>query len=223
MRKIGILGGSFDPVHLGHAAVAALALRELGLDAVYFEPNRIPYYRGPARAGDADRLAMLRLAAEDLPGTGVSDFELRREGFTSTAAVLAELARRDPGTARVFILGTDSFLNLHTWRDYRSILRNAHLAVFRRPGCPFDPAALPDGLRELYARHRRDGREIAGTAGGIFVMDNPETDASSTEVRRLLAAGSPRARALLPEKVAAYIAAKGLYRGDGGTPGASGA
>ncbi len=210
--RIAMLGGTFDPVHLGHLR-SAVELREaLALDRVHMVPASVPPLRGEPRVAPEQRLALLRLGIGDTPGLVADPRELQREGPSWSADTLASLRGEYGGEARlVMALGHDAFLRLAEWRDPERLFALAHLVVVDRPD--FE-AALPAELRALI-----DGREVgdgealmARPAGGLLRLSLPSRMAiSATEVRRRLAEGRS-VRYLLPEAVEHYLLEHALYR-----------
>ena len=164
-RRIGILGGRFDPIHRGHLATAAAAQRRLQLDRVLMLPSRLsPHRKRPAGASGDDRLAMVALAAHDHPSFEPCDLELTGEAPSYTATTLHRLHERGhPRTSLFFIVGADAFADIADWHDYPRLLDAAHFVVVSRPGHPV--AALPDALPALRPRLRPVTND-AGPGGG---------------------------------------------------------
>lgn len=195
--RLGILGGTFDPIHVGHVTIAREALGCAGLDRLLLVPARVPPHKHAASADAEDRLAMCRLAAADLPAVEVSDLELRRDGPSYTVDTLEALHDSRPDTELLLILGWDAARLLPAWRRPKRVLELARLVLFRRPGV----AGPTDGdLTDL-------GIDPARVL--LCEFETPEVDA--TEIRRRAALGESLA-GLVPEPVAAYIGAHGLYR-----------
>lgn len=190
--RLGIFGGTFDPVHVGHLAIARAALEAVPLDRVLFVPaRRSPLKdRGPF-AGEADRLAMLQLAIADEPRFAVLDDELEREGPSYTVDTIDRLAGEDE---LFLILGSDALIDFPRWREPERIARLATLLVADRPGAPL-PA--PDAR--------------------VRVFDAPRLDISSRELRARAARGRSL-RYLVPEAAWRHIEARGLYRAEGPSP-----
>lgn len=189
--RIGVLGGSFDPPHVGHLALARAAARQLGLDRVLLVPAwAAPHKPGGATMAAGRRLAMARAAVEDDPVVGVSTIEIDRAGTSYTAETLEQLAADHPGAALWFIMGADQLEGFAGWDRPERIVELARLAVAWRPGAG-DPAM----------------EVLAGpvAAGRIDVVDMPELPVSSTEVRDRLARGQDIS-ALVPAPVAAMLA-----------------
>lgn len=207
-----MLGGTFDPVHLGHLR-SAVELREaLALDRVHLVPAAMPPLRGEPRVSPADRLALLRLGIGDTPGLIADSRELERDGPSYSADTLASLRREHGVEARlVMALGHDAFLRLADWHEPKRLFELAHVVVIDRPD---HRSALPEALVELLAgREVEDGEALmARPAGRLLRLRLPSRMAiSATEVRRRLAAGLS-VRYLLPEAVEAQLLSRGLYR-----------
>jgi nicotinate-nucleotide adenylyltransferase len=210
--RIAMLGGTFDPVHLGHLR-SAVELREaLELDRVHMIPASVPPLRGEPRVSPEQRLALLRLGIGDTPGLVADPRELHRAGPSFSADTLASLREEvGPGARLVMALGHDAFLRLADWHEPERLFALAHLVVIDRPD--FE-APLPAALDALIA-----GREVAGVealmaspAGGLLRLALPSRMAiSATEVRRRLAQGRS-VRYLLPEAVERHLLEHGLYR-----------
>jgi len=192
--KLGVLGGTFNPVHVGHLINADVARDRLGLDLVLFIPARIPVHKGlDAAVSPDDRYEMLRRATEHDDRFGVSRIEVDREEPSYSIITARELVRGYPGSDLFLIIGADSFNELHSWKDYRDLLALATLGVMSRPGFIPDNPALD-------------------AAGARYVMvENPLIDLSSTEIRARVRAGRS-IRYMVPEGVGEYITEKGLYR-----------
>jgi nicotinate-nucleotide adenylyltransferase len=194
--NIGILGGTFDPVHVAHLVLAEQARDQLALDQVLFIPAGDPWrknHRAITTAGH--RLAMLRLAIEGNDAFAISDIELRREGPTYTADTLEALAGERLDDAFWFILGADALADLPNWREPERIVQHAMLAV------------APRDVREVNAAELN----IPALAGRLRLFDCPRLAISSTEIRERVAAGRS-IRYLVPDAVAAYIEQHNLYR-----------
>lgn len=196
---IGVFGGSFDPPHLAHLLVAELAREQLGLEQVLFLPAaRSPLKAQATRAGDAERLAMLRLAIADHPSFAISTADLDRPAPSYTVDSLQLLRAAHPQASDwVLILGADSLAAFGTWREPERICALARLAVYERPGTTLDLGALEACLPFL--------------SGRVSRITGPLLSLSATEIRRRLGAGLS-VRYQLPEALRAYIQAAGLYR-----------
>ena len=212
LNVCGILGGTFDPVHLGHLALAQAALAQLPLGEVLWLPSGSPGHRAAPVASARDRLAMLRLATADDARYRIDASELDRSEPTYTVHTLtrmrAELGRAQP---LVLLLGSDSFLSLPSWLRWRELFELAHIAVASRPGnLPSDGGPSPELSAEIVRRSARPEQLAASAAGRIARFDMPPVDISASAVRAGLAAGRDM-RELLPAAVLAYIEARHLY------------
>lgn len=212
--RIGVLGGTFDPLHLGHLDAAEAARRALALAEVVLLPSRVPPHRTPpVRTSIYHRFAMAALASAGQPGLRVSDLELRLAEPSYTSLTLRQLAQAGYAPAQLFfILGSDAFAEIAHWHDFPAILDRSHFAVVARAGRPLGDLrsrlpALADRMRA--ADEGADGRATAG-ATSIWLVDAETRDVSSSIIRRRLAAAEPTG-GLLPEVVADYISRHGLY------------
>ncbi|MDX1931821.1 MAG: nicotinate-nucleotide adenylyltransferase [Capsulimonadales bacterium] len=195
--RLGVFGGSFDPVHTGHLRMAEVAREAASLDRVLFVPTQVsPFKTGRTVIPSELRLEMLRLAVADNPAFGVSDAEVRRAGPSYTVDTLRELAREYPEAERFFLTGTDAVRDLTKWREPEEILRLARFLVMTRPGVAPDAvlAALPDTFEPR-----------------IAFISMPGLDISSSFIRDSLAAGRS-VRYLLPPAVLKFIDDRALYR-----------
>lgn len=195
-QRLGLVGGTFDPIHEGHIAVAEGARDCADLDRVLLIPSRVPPHRPQPVATAADRLAMCRLAAQGRPKLEVSDVELRRPGPSYTVDTLRELAADEPDAELYLVLGWDAAAVITTWHEPDEVLRLARLLVIPRLGWP-----TPAG-----ADLRRAGLDPARTV--VCDVETPEHVA--TEIRRSLADGGPVGGALDPA-VLRYVHDHGLY------------
>jgi nicotinate-nucleotide adenylyltransferase len=212
---LGIVGGTFDPIHYGHLRLAEELGEALKLDEVRFIPAGTPPHRSAPRASAQHRVAMARLAIAGNPRFALDERETGRAGPGYTYDTLAEL-RRESGDARplLLLLGADAFLEFATWHRWHEIFGLAHLAVAHRPGFPTERWAerMPQPLaREYEARLVRQPLAThLQPAGGIIVLPFTALDLSATAIRDMLAAGaSPRY--LLPSSVLDYIRQHHLY------------
>jgi nicotinate-nucleotide adenylyltransferase len=210
MKPLGILGGTFDPIHHGHLRLAIEMAEALDLDEVRLVPLYLPPHREPPTAPPALRLRMLDAAVADTPPLRVDDRELRRARVSYTVETLAELRGDLPGRPLCLILGMDAFAGLEDWRRWREIIGLAHLAVAKRPGSALSPSSpIQDvidrhGATDLSDVHRRE-------AGCLLIRDVPALDISASAIRARIAAGrSPRH--LLPDAVLELIERNSLYR-----------
>ncbi len=214
--RIGILGGQFDPIHLGHLGAAAVARRVLAIDRVLLLPSRVSPHRGaPAHATDRDRLALVTLAASSDAHLSPCDLELASDTPSYTSVTLERL--RDQGYRRTqlfFIVGADAFSEIATWHHYPAVLDGAHFVVVSRPGHP--AADLVETLPDLRTRMRPIARGAdrphvdPNAAPAVFLIDAVTPDVSSTDIRARVVRGEPLGR-LVPANIAAYIAHHRLY------------
>lgn len=194
-RRLGIFGGTFDPPHLGHLALAEWAREELELDRVLFVPAGSPPHKRAARSGAEHRVAMTRLAIRNNPAFEVSTLEVRRPGPSYTADTVAALAVANPGARLWLLMGADMYATFDTWARPGEIAALAALAVALRPG----------------AKAPRPSR-AARLGLGVRRLANPGLEVSSSAVRARARRGASL-RYLVPDAVARYIEEFGLYRG----------
>ncbi len=199
MSKIGILGGTFDPVHLGHTELAASAAAELKLDKIYLMPaNTQPFKIGRRTASSEDRLEMLKLAASDYPNMEVLDYELKKEGISYTYETISELRSIYHGDEFCFIVGSDSLLKIDSWYKGDELLRICSIAV---------------GLRDNSIRSAIQEKAIYlsekfGT--DVTLIDKLIIPVSSTDIRERIENGLSVSGMISPE-VEDYIYEKRLY------------
>ncbi|CAN5598422.1 hypothetical protein BH23PSE2_BH23PSE2_04180 [soil metagenome] len=205
-------GGTFDPVHNGHLAIARAA-RDALQSPVTMMPAADPPHRAAPGASGAQRAEMLELAVRDQPGLSVDRRELRRDAPSYSVDTLRELrAEWGQDAPIVLVLGADSFLGLPTWREWRVLLTLAHLVVAERAESPLD-GALPTLLADALSRCWTDTPEVLlqSPAGRVLQLRQPLHRASATAIRCRIAVGAPWRHAV-PEAVAEYIQQRGLYR-----------
>lgn len=199
-KKIGLLGGSFDPVHVAHIALAEAAYHNLGLHGVQLIPAGNPWQRAPLSANSSHRLAMLKLAIGQTPWLHVNTVEIDRNGPTYTIDTLETLPQEND---YYWILGSDQLSNFCTWHAWRNIARRVHLVVAQRPDTDTKiPKSLQEHLQSL-------NRTV------INLPFSPQA-VSATEIRNRLAHGKPVGHYLDPA-VSAYIRQHRLYIDDAGT------
>ncbi|MDR2579322.1 MAG: nicotinate-nucleotide adenylyltransferase [Chitinispirillales bacterium] len=191
LKKIGILGGVFDPIHCGHLAVAAMARESLGLDRIVFIPSGTPPHKSSVTAASDDRLNMLRLALADVNWGDIWEGEIRREGYSYTIDTLRELDIVYEGAKIYFIIGADNLADIHRWHSYDEIINLATLCVTERPG---------------YDLERLDTL----AAADIKTFPGPEWGLSSTVVRSYIKSGYS-CMFMIPDAVFTYIRDRGLY------------
>lgn len=212
-RPIGILGGTFDPIHYGHLRLAEEARARLGLQQILLIPAGQPAHRRPPVAAGRHRLAMVRLAVEGNPSLEVDTAEIDSLQPSYTVPTLERL-RAGVGMQRslVLVLGADAFLGLPSWHRWRELFGLAHLAVATRPGHDLDAGAMPADLAGEFGQRLAPGREAlaASAAGRVLPFAITPLDISATVIRQTLAAGGS-VRYLLPDATLDYIHQHSLY------------
>ncbi len=197
--RLGILGGTFDPVHLGHLALARAARQELDLGQVVFVPAGQPWRKAGRRvASHEERVAMLRLAVEGEAAYEVETLEVERPGPSYTIETIEALRIERPGAELYFIMGEDALADLPNWVRPERILELAKLAVARRPG------AAGEALREAT-------RMLPGLTDRVIWLVMPPVEVSATEIRERVRDDQPIG-GMAPAAVEAYIREQGLYR-----------
>jgi len=199
-RRIGILGGTFNPIHLGHLLIAQDATEQMALDCVKLIPSATPPHKTPdALAGARDRIQMIRLAIRGNRRFEVDDMEVRRGGTSYSVDTLTELRRRHPTAEFYFIIGADSLRELHLWREVGRLVRLCTFVTVPRPG--FEARPIVD--RRLDAASRKRLRQ--------YVLRGHCCDIASREIRARVASGRS-IRYLVPDAVTEYIRRHGLYQ-----------
>jgi nicotinate-nucleotide adenylyltransferase len=193
--RLGVFGGTFDPIHLGHLRAAENARECLELDRVAFIPAGTPPHRGLPSSSPLDRFAMTALATAGHPGFAVSDVELRREGPSYTVDTVAGLRQESPEAEVYVIVGSDTFPEMATWKEHERLMSLCTVAVVARPG---EVRAAAEG-------------PAVGRAPRVAWVEGPGLDISASAIR-----GRVRERKsiryLVPDAVADYIAKRALYR-----------
>lgn len=195
--RIGVFGGTFDPIHMGHLIVAEDARAALELDKILFIPAGQPWFKSYRQITEArHRLAMVRLAVEGNPSFDVTDIEVRRTGPSYTVDTLAELRDQYPDAEFIVILGIDALREIDRWHQPRKLFDLASVVGMARPGASLDPSVL--------------NAAIPGASSRMQLVDSTLIDISGTEIRQRVAAGwSIRYR--VPAAVERYICENGLY------------
>lgn len=208
--RLGLFGGSFDPVHRGHLVTARAARRQLGLDRVLLLPTADPPHKPPRHAGALARFAMVEIALLHEEGLYVSGHELTPGTTAYTVDTLEHFRGEHPDAELCYLLGSDSLADFDTWRRWKDILRLARLVVLARPGWALEEVLddLPGELRERLVEGASDLRDGLGPP----VVVERLVDVSSTEIRDTLEAGEEPPENLLPAGVLDYIQKYGLYR-----------
>jgi len=199
-RRIGILGGTFNPIHLGHLLVAQDAMEQMALDRVKFIRSATPPHKtAEVLASERDRLQMIRLAIRGNDRFEVDDIEVRRGGKSYSVDTLVELRRRDPKADFYFIIGADSLRELHLWREAQRVVSLCTFVTVPRPG--FEARPVVD--RRLDAASRKRLRQ--------HVLRGHSCDIASREIRSRVASGRS-IRYLVPDAVTEYIRRRRLYQ-----------
>lgn len=197
-RKIGIMGGTFDPIHIGHLVLAETAKHMFNLDIVYMMPNGNPEYKSKQITKAQMRLEMVKLAVSDNCNLAVSDVEVKRTGYTYTFETLQELKKNYPLDEIFFILGADSLFSMDSWKHPELIAQNCKILIANR-----DRTNKEDLEKHMMYLNDKYGMEIA-------LLDCPCLDISSRMLRRMVANGQS-IRYYVPECVRQYIIENQLY------------
>lgn len=214
LRRVGILGGTFDPIHTGHLDAGRAAAAALGLTRTIVIPSHIPPHRPQPTASSFHRFAMAAMAVSGTDGWRASDMELRSGAQSFTTSTLQRFHERGYAPAELFfVIGADAFLEISTWRNYPALLDDAHFAVVSRPGLPV--GTLAERLPALAGRMTRPAIGVPGDAPGrfatvIWLIDAETADVSSTAIRQRIAQGESIA-GLVPAGVRQHIEQHGLY------------
>jgi len=208
-RFIGLLGGTFDPVHYGHLQPARAAKQRLGFDELRLIPCKLPAHREQPLANAEQRLHMLQLALQEFPELSLDARELSRDGPSFSVDTLTSLRAEQPQAIFCWILGLDAFLEFHLWRRWRRVMELAHLLVVRRPGYSVE---LPVETADLLNRHRVETAAAMrdSQAGAILLLELDAPDISATRIRRMLA-GSESVEGLLPAAVCEWLTSHPVY------------
>lgn len=206
-QRLGIFGGTFDPIHFGHLALARALRDTFGLSQVRLIPTGLPPHRDISPVTPQQRFELVQQALAGEPGLVADDREVRRVGYCYTIDTLAEIQQENPQAVLVWLIGGDSFLNLKSWRRWHELLDAGHMVVAARPG--FDFSALPADLAEEFAARTVLPSPMTAEKGRISVLPTPLLPFSSTEIRARIARGEDVA-ALTP--VADILKCAGFYR-----------
>lgn len=199
MERIGVLGGSFDPIHNGHISLAKDALSAVGLDKVVLMPvYRQPFKPGMPVSSNEDRISMIREGIAGEPGLAVSDWEINQGGISYSYLTLRAMKSQHPAAQIYFISGTDTFLKIHLWKNAEELLRENNFIIGHRPG-----------YREQELFRRVDEIKQAYHTEAT-VINNTRLDISATKIRNLVAKGEAITN-LVPAGVERYIITHGLY------------
>jgi nicotinate-nucleotide adenylyltransferase len=211
--RLGILGGTFDPIHYGHLRLAEEVAESLNLEHVYLIPAALPPHKGQRSVSAFQhRLEMTKIASAESPLLKVLDLEARREGFSYSIETLKIFHSMYPPDLDLhFVLGMDAFLEIETWKDFRNLFNYAHFVVIQRPGFPSD--ILESFLPTLGVSFEKKGpanRFAAPSGYEVIPMEATLMDISSTKIREKVTGGKS-IRFLVPEAVRSYIKNNGLY------------
>lgn len=214
--KIGLIGGTFNPVHLGHLRAAEETREILELDKIHFVPALTPPHKNKSDIASEDhRLNMLRIATESNPGFQVIDLELRRNAPSYTIDTLKQLTAENPGNEYFFIVGTELFTRIDTWKGYKKLFKYADFVILNRPGyyeidlSNLLPLALKNEFRYSYKEKEIDVFEHKSSNRLIFInIDGIKL--SSTKIRNMIHQ-QKSIRYLVPEKIEQYILENRLY------------
>lgn len=199
-RRLGIFGGTFNPIHLGHLLTAQDALEQIELDCVKFIPSSVPPHKVVDKlASEHDRLQMIKLAIRGSDHFKVDDIEIKRGGKSYSVETLTELRRRDPRADFYFIIGADSLRELHLWREVQRLVTLCTFVTVPRPG--FEPKPVIDPRLDAATRRRLRQHVLRGHA----------CDIASRDIRARVASGRS-IRYLVPDAVREYIRRRRLYQ-----------
>jgi nicotinate-nucleotide adenylyltransferase len=209
-KKIGIFGGTFDPIHIGHLRMALELKEQLGLDEMRLLPCHQPPHRDAPQVSSAQRVEMLRIALQDCPELQLDERELQRDKPSYTYDTLLELrAELGSEVSLVLCMGEDAFAGLPNWYCWQELIRLAHMVVIARPG--WNIPELGDA-RDLLNKHQRELKSLDCEPAGSIVLQSPRLlSISATEIRQQIQAGKS-AQFLVPDAVWNYIKANQLYR-----------
>jgi len=210
--RVGLFGGTFNPVHIAHLRCAEEAREALGLDRVLFIPSATPPHKRSGVAAAPHRLAMVRLALRGNPAFRVSKVEIERDGPSFLVDTLRILRRRAPADHLVFLLGVDAMREIDTWREWRSIFSLADLAVFTRPPHAVSHlrAILPVAARGEFCYQKDQANAVHSSGNRITLLKQTALDISSSDIRQRLSRGQS-IRYLVPAPVERYVREHRLY------------
>jgi nicotinate-nucleotide adenylyltransferase len=211
--RLGILGGTFDPIHFGHLRIAEEICEEMDLEKVLLIPGGFPPHKHEKSITPFhDRLAMTRIAAQDSSLLEVLDLEGRRNGPSYSIETLREIHRLYKDNVDIFfIIGMDAFLEINTWKEYKNLFKESNFVVLKRPGFSFEELEPFIISMEVGFKRMSDSNTFATPSGNLLIYKEATLmDISSTRIREMVAAGRS-IRFLLPEAVRVYIIEKSLY------------
>jgi len=218
--RIGLLGGTFNPIHVGHLKIAQAVRHTLKLSAVWFIPTgKAPHKKEEAEPSRANRLEMVRLAIQDNPYFKACDIEIKRPEVSYTIDTLTLLKQIHPKATFFFIIGTDAFSNLHQWKAPERLLETTPFVIVPRMGHPF--SHLPNltilnginitALKELDCNQRKKYRFSAPNGCRLYFVHTPFHPISADEIRNRIQSGKT-IKTLLPQQILSYIMEEGLYK-----------
>lgn len=212
--KTGILGGTFNPIHLAHLRIAEEVHRVCKLDRLLFIPAAEPPHKEVAgEISFAHRLAMVKAAIKGYPAFHSSDLELQRSGKSFSVDTLEVLRQEDPREERYFIIGLDSYRDIASWKEFSRLFGLSHLVVTTRPGVvikdPLEP--LPVAMHKDFCYDEKAKKLRHKSGNYLIFLQETRLDISSTQIRNLKRTGQPIEH-LVPAAVAAYIEENGLYK-----------
>lgn len=198
-KRVGIMGGTFNPVHMVHLILAENAYRTWQLDEIMMLPNGDPPHKTDIEVTPAaHRLAMLKLAVKDIPYFRVSEMEIKRQGYSYSSVTLTELRASHPDTDYYFIMGADSIFQIETWHEPATVMANCIILAATRDHTPSDK--LMEQINYLSEKYGAD----------IRLMDVPDLELSSSDIRKRISHHQP-VRFMVPDSVLDYIEAHHLY------------
>lgn len=207
-EAIGLLGGTFDPIHFGHLRAALDVQEQLGLAHIRLIPSARPPHRDEPHASPQQRLMMLHLAMKNTDRFVVDDRELQRDGASYSVDTLLSLRQDFPDNPLYLLVGTDAFLGIQTWHQWQDLLELAHIVVMRRPD---ETLEMPNDLNTWYQAHLAISNDAQALSGKIWPIEVTQLAISATAIRATIAKGqSPQF--LMPDPVIQLITQLGLYR-----------
>ncbi len=214
-NRVGLFGGTFDPIHFGHLRAAEEIRQILSLTKIYFIPSSIPPHKeGSDITCASDRLEMLRLAIEGNEYFDISEFELESKSTSYTVDTLEHLSGAHPDTEFYFMLGNELFNHIESWKDYRRLFELAHFAVITRPGfSDLDSNKIPLALKEDFRYYKKIENVISYTKSSlrdIVFTEIRGIEISSTDIRNLVKSNKS-IKYLVPDKIEKYIITEKLY------------
>ncbi len=207
-ESIGILGGTFDPIHFGHLRPALDVAEQLGLERIHLIPSARPPHRSEPQASPEQRLTMLQLAVKNNPQFVVDDRELHREGISYTVDTLASLRQDFPECPLYLMLGTDAFSHIQTWHRWQELLELAHIVVMQRAD---EPLTMPDEMTAWYQQHQAKEGDENQLTGKIWLVHVTQLAISATDIREKIS-NNLNPQYLLPDAVIQLIGMLGLYK-----------